>query len=402
MKMVRDERGGDRARRDGNVMIFVLVGLVAIIGFTSLAIDVGLAYNSRTQAQAAADASALAAANTMIAGASVTLANGTAAAVSVAGQNPAYPNPSLVLAPADVTYGNWDLDTRTFDTSVDLTDPLQVTAVQTIVRLDDVINPSVPAVMSRVLGIDRFTVDAEAIAYLGFAGSVQPGTVELPIAIPCCVLKGSQCTGDCNDAATCGDYCAEGAPVPNPCPLTYDESTVITCIEFESTPEQTGCWTQFDGDHPSINTADLNGIASTDYDGGLNYYDPIFLDNGDKTPVIATIADRFYGEGEFVDAAEGIDRYGDDGIIDSWVTGLPVVNCQNEDICATGDPAHVLGYVCIEIMEVNVVPQKIIRARFLCPELHPEQYQECLAGLGTTGTGGQDFGIRADIPVLVR
>ena len=81
---------------------------------------------------------------------------------------------------------------------------------------------------------------------------------------------------------------------------------------------------------------------------------------------------------------------------------MPVVACQSEDHCAKGDPVDVTGFVCVEIREVTVTPDKIIRAQFLCPEFHPAQFQECMDGLGITGTGGDNFGIRADIPVLVR
>ena len=55
------------------------------------------------------------------------------------------------------------------------------------------------------------------------------------------------------------------------------------------------------------------------------------------------------------------------------------------------------GAVCVEIREVVVTPDKIIRARFLCPT--DPLYDEC--DLGPTGSGGLNFGLRADIPVLV-
>ncbi len=388
-------------RESGSVMVLVLSGLVALIGFTALGIDVGLTYNARTQAQAAADASALAAALNMIGAGGVTLASGTTEAIGVASQNAAYPNPSLVLGAGDVTYGDWDWGTRTLDTSVDLTNVSNVTGVQTVIRLDDGLNQAVPAVMAQVLGIDRFTVDAVATAYLGFAGALGPGEIELPIAIPCCVLKGPNCTNDCSDAATCEDWCASGGPKPNPCPLSYPPYEQVTCIELFSTPEQTGCWTEYDSYSTSINTPGLNEIATYGYDGDVYYKKPIYLDNGTKTPVVQTIFDRFYGLGDFAASKMGSDTNAD-GITDSWITGLPVVNCQDDMKCATGNPAVIVGFVCMEINEVLVAPEKIIKATFLCPTLHQAKYQQCLDGLGPTGSGGLDFGIRADIPVLVR
>jgi uncharacterized membrane protein len=72
--------------QSGTVMLYVLLGLVALVALTSLAIDVGLAYNARTQTQAAADAAALAAAASMIDknGPAVTLDLSVSTAVDVA------------------------------------------------------------------------------------------------------------------------------------------------------------------------------------------------------------------------------------------------------------------------------------------------------------------------------
>lgn len=378
-------------------MILVLVGLVALLGFVALGVDLGLAYNARTQAQAAADATALAAAAEMIdsTGPTVTLADSQAAAVDIASRNSTLDNPTLAIDAQDITFGNWDLATRTLDTAVDLTDPDQVTAVQTVVRLDGNTNASVPAVFSRVLGRQEFTVATTATAYLGFAGSFGPGQVELPIAIPCCVLNGDQCTDD---------FCGNGAPVPNPCPLNQPQprgDNSVSCIQFHNTDDQTGCWTEFDGEHSAVNTSDLVDIVRNDLGTDISVNDDIFLDNGDKVPVIDMISDRFYGDDEFYGSPEGVDTDGDT-LIDSWITAFPVVACQNEDHCAKGLPADVVGFVCFEIREITVTPDKMIRGTFLCPDLHPARFQQCLAGIGTTGSGGTNFGIRADIPVLVR
>ncbi len=94
--------------------------------------------------------------------------------------------------------------------------------------------------------------------------------------------------------------------------------------------------------------------------------------------------------------------WSNDGIRDSWVVGLPVVECQDADHCAKGLPADVKGFVCLEIREIAVTPDKVIRVNFLCPDLHPDEYAQCKEGLGLSTGGGDPFGIRADIPVLVR
>ena len=105
------------------------------------------------------------------------------------------------------------------------------------------------------------------------------------------------------------------------------------------------------------------------------------------------------GNGKYTGEAEGIDRYfPKDGKMDSWVVKLPVIECQSDDHCSGGDTAGIVGFVCFELREINVTPGKVMRGRFLCPS--DPLYDECDAGDATTG--GLNFGIRADIPVLVR
>ncbi|HZO09195.1 MAG TPA: hypothetical protein VFC77_07445 [Myxococcota bacterium] len=173
----------------------------------------------------------------------------------------------------------------------------------------------------------------------------------------------------------------------------------MSCLEFHNTAEQNACWTVFDGEHHSVNSNDLREIVENDAQVSMGVDDSIFLDNGDKTPVIADIHDRFQGTGAFSGSADGVDRYAPfDGREDSWVVGFPVVECQSATHCASGSPADIVGFVCFEIREVDVVPHKVIRGRFLCPS--DPLFAEC--DLGPTRTGGSDFGLRAQIPVLAR
>jgi len=388
-------RPGHRDER-GVAMVTVLVALVALIAAGALAIDVGLVWASRTQLQNATDAAALAGGANLIdkTGPSVTLAQADAAVLDQAGLNASVAAPGgVVVDAADVTYGHWDLDARTFDASVDLSDPDQVNAVDVVTRSDGVANSPVPAFMSRVLGRDSFNVTARATAYLGFAGRVGPGKLDLPIAIDCCKLRGPDCAAD---------YCDTIASTVNPCSLSNPQSegaNTVTCLEFHNTEEQNACWTQFDGDHSSVNTPDVLDIIETGYQEEIDGLFPIFVDNGDKTPLIAEIRDRMQGTGGYVGNAAGTDRYlPHTGVNDSWVVGLPVIECQSEDHCAAGTAAEMVGFVCFEIREVLVTPEKIIKGRFLCPS--DPLFAEC--PIGPTGTGGDDFGIRADFPVLVR
>jgi Flp pilus assembly protein TadG len=376
-------------------MITVLVALGALLAAGALAIDVGLVWSARTQLQNAADAAALAAAANMIdpATPAVTLSAAQAAGIDQAGLNAAVAAPSVQVASTDLSFGRWDTATRTLDTSVDLSDPAQVTGVEVMARLDGTANDSVPAFMARVLGRDSFAMTSRATAYLGYAGRAGPGSVDLPIVIDCCKLRGADCGQDyCETIVT---------DPPNPCPLDAPQAGdgLVTCLDFDPTAEQNACWTVFDGEQPSVNSADLREIVENGTSTAVGVEGAIYIDNGDKTPVISDINDRFHGDGAFSGNPAGVDRYPPlDGVEDSWVVGFPVVECQSESHCATGTPANIVGFVCFEIREVDVVPEKIIRGRFLCPS--DPLFSEC--DLGRSRTGGDDFGVRAQIPVLVR
>jgi Flp pilus assembly protein TadG len=111
--MIRRLTSAASARLEGDergaVLAFVAVGMVVLIGFSALAIDVGRLYVTRAQLQAAADAAALAAVRELpdqdaAREAALTLVAGNLGPDANAGQN-------LVDA---VTFGRWDADAGTF------------------------------------------------------------------------------------------------------------------------------------------------------------------------------------------------------------------------------------------------------------------------------------------------
>ena len=389
-----------RGDRRGVAMVTVLVALAALIAAAALAIDVGLVWAARTQLQNATDAAALAGAAHLIdkVGPSVTLSEAQTAVHDQAGLNKsvAVAVPSgLAVDSADILVGHWDLATRSFNSSVDLSDPNDVNAVDVTTRQDGIANSPVPAIMARILGRDAFSVSARATAYLGFAGRVGPGKLDLPIAIDCCKLRGPDCKQD---------YCSTIASPPNPCALSatvpaHQGAATVTCLEFTNSADQNACWTEYSETNSSVNTSGINDIVKTGYQGEVDSLYPIFVDNGTKTPVIDEVKQRMQGTGGYVGKGAGADRYPPyDGYSDSWVVGLPVIECQTADHCSGGTHAMMVGFVCFEIREVLVAPDKIIKGRFLCPS--DPLFAEC--PIGPTGTGGDDFGIRADFPVLVR
>ena len=392
----KPERPGRRDRR-GVAMITVLVALVALIAAGALAIDVGLVLAARTQLQNSTDAAALAGGANLIdkTGPSVTLSEAETAVLDQAGLNPSVAAPDgVVVDTADVFYGHWDIETRAFDSSVDLSDPEAVNAVDVVTRSDGVTNSPIPAVMAKILGRDSFAVTAHATSYLGFAGRVGKGKLDLPIAIDCCKLRGSDCKQD---------YCETIDEPPNPCPLTKSVPdsqgpATVSCLEFSNTAEQNACWTVYDGENSPVGADEVRDMVETGYQEEVEALFPIYVDNGVKTSAIGEVEDRMQGNKSYGDPA-GTDRYAPfDGVADSWVVGLPVIECQSETHCGAGTVADMVGFVCFEIREVISSPDHIIKGRFLCPT--DDLFDECK--VGPTGTGGDDFGIRADFPVLVR
>jgi hypothetical protein len=383
----------------------VVVALAALIAAGSLSIDVGMLWNARTQLQGVADGAALAAAATMIDPdtPAVTIPTAEAAAVANAAQNFAAASPSVSVDVAEMSFGDWDLDARTLDTSVDLSQPENVTGVQVVAHLSDTQNRPVPAFLSRILGHEDFSVTSSATAYLGYAGRLSKRAPVLPIAIDCCEISGPACEDDYCDTITnnppqFGDNATKKNGDPIPCFLE-DGVTPATCLDMFATGNQIACWTQFDGGHSSVGGADLKRIINEGTQFEVSVGEHYHVDNGSKSSVIQDIKDRFYGDGEYQGRPDpDVKDLDFDGDPDSWVVAFPVIECQTEDGCSSGEAPMMVGVVCFDIQEVVDSPEKRIKGRFLCKS--DPRYEDCDAG--RSGTGGKDFDIRADFPVLVR
>ena len=184
----------------GVTAILVAILLVVLVGFTALAIDIGHLVLARNELQNAADAGALAGARFLYNedGTEVNEdANQTA-------YNAATANMSENLAvevlcdfennSGDVQRGHWSFATRTFTPNNSL-DPVDlwnasteeldnntyfINAIRVVTRRQ---SHPVASFFARIFGHQGFQVSTEAIAYIGFAGTLGPGEVDQPIAI---------------------------------------------------------------------------------------------------------------------------------------------------------------------------------------------------------------------------
>ena len=372
-----NERGTRRER--GSILVFVTLALIALLAFAAWSTETGQAWTAKGQLQGASDSAALAGAGELVdpnSGDPADPAAAVAAAQGYGAQNHSI-GVAITIPAGDIQTGSWDMDNRVFTPLPGSTDPGQVRAVK---------------VLGRIFGVDGVPVAADAIADLGFAGLMPPGTALLPIALDCCKISSSACDND---------YCQELAGNPiNPKPLTDGPNVgaMVTTLEFAATAEQNACWTVFGTGSSAVSANDLRSIVRDGNPVPVGP-DPIYLDNGTKTPVIDEIYDRFEGEGGYSGNPSGEDLDGD-GDSDSWIVPLPIMECQNPGPhCASGSPQKIVGVACFDIQEVLVTPEKEIKGMFVCPG--DPRFDESACGVGF-GPGGEVPTIDAQYPVLVQ
>ncbi len=289
-------RARSPGKQRGASILVVGVSMAALIGFAALAIDIGNLYVARNELQNAADAGALAGARclynnadplpacnyTGAVGQVNTGANGVAFAAArannsqrtavdvnwAAGSN----------AGSDVERGHWSFATRTF-TPNNSTAPVNLWDVSTA-ALDANTNfinavrvtarrqaTPVAAFFARIFGTANFQVSAQAVAWIGFAGTLGPGEADEPIAIckdkllngdqyTCSVgrfipstsetggwisfQQGSSCPGTASVTDTRPAICASG----NPNPLVFgNQLSANNGQEQIIYQDLTNCWT---------------------------------------------------------------------------------------------------------------------------------------------------------------
>jgi hypothetical protein len=390
---MRQGTGAARRTKRGNVLVFVTLALIALFGFAAWSTETGQAWTARGQLQAASDSAALAGAGELIepnADEPADPAAAVAAAQAFGLENKAIGVAIDIPAP-DIATGSWDVATRTFTPLPGSTDRTEVRAVRLIGRRDDVANGPIPTVLGRIMGVDSIAVNTEATAYIGFAGLMPAGTALLPVTIDCCAIAGPACDQD---------YCDQiAANPPNPAALPGGDfaGQMVTALEFHATGEQNACWSELSATESSISASGLQDIVA-DANAVPVGAQPIYVDNGTKTPVIDEIQQRFLGEGAYSGNPAGEDTNGN-GTIDSWLVPFPIVECQNPGPhCASGSPQKIVGVACFDLMWASTGSDKRIYGKFVCPS--DPRFDESACGVGF-GPGGEVPTIDAQYPVLV-
>ena len=323
----------------GATAVIVGVSMFALVGFAALVVDLGNIYVARNELQNAADAGALAGAGNLYNDSGTAInSSANADAYNVAKANFSQ-NKSVDVnwTPGtngvDVQRGHWSFGLSTLakgftaNESLVLTnlwdvttaeldaDPKFINAVRVIARRQAT---PVASFFAKIFGWKNFKVSAEAVGYIGFSGTINPGELDLPLAI-------------CQDSILIGgEYsCNIGRVINN---------------GGDSTTSETGRWTNF----ASVPDEDPDGceqedpVDNSDFkdmsicDGELNEFsidggDELSTDNGEKT-VLSKIHDCF------------VEKYKNNTL---WKVTVPVIDCASGPGCAIVKGAVELNIVWV-------------------------------------------------------
>lgn len=431
-------------RESGASIVHWLVALLTLLAFGALAIDMNNLYLSKGELQNSADAGALEGARLLYnSDGTINIGQyGTSAlagATAVAQANLSQGNPVEVLS---VNRGHWQFMSNFTDangiergglftanattTPVELIDvdgnyrsfqdlnldPNEINAVEVVTarRLTPV-----QALFGPLLGFDDYQVEARAVAYLGFSGTILPGEMDAPIAL--CEHRLRDETGEWN--------CSVGR-----------------FISSSDSGDQTAGWTDFGQPEMCSGGANTSTIREM-FSCGEKRNTKMLL--GKEMNVIGgevqTVFDALYACWQAMADSDG------DGEPDQpWSMTLPIIECNDSN---PGPCNRLIGATTMEILwivrSVNVnqiddtAPRRMAdwdehdtadgRTRWNSFVNHFQIKSGPGAGLAlwqdppgdngyrsntiyfspscepqtpVGGSGGANFGIRAEIPVLVR
>jgi len=325
----------------GAVAIVVVILMFMFLGFAAFAVDFGYSYMVKNELQNAADAAALAGASVLFSHNTLCISSGSpyscctglktgscnpsvvdsnnvvGTAQAVAAQNTSggnqVPAPTVEIGhytfaasrdtPGTFTatqnyqqMANWE--TLPFSTLNGRTDFLNAVKA-TVTRTD------VPRFFSRIWSSSSLAITAEAVAYIGFAGTLPPGVVDAPIA----VCKQSLIT-DPNCTSNCQYTCVNGRMINSGGGVTTN----------------TGGWTNFTQD--SCTTANPSNVPNSC--SGLNptliFGQGMGTVGGQQTPVMNGIINCWKQKC----ASSPVTKPED--CTQPWRMQLPVIECPANNV----------------------------------------------------------------------
>ncbi len=414
--------------QNGVAIVIVAISIIALLGVAAIAIDLGYLYIVKGELQNAADAGALAGAQVLYINDGTSVNPGAnAMALDYVNQN--FSEKAAVQVKS-IERGHWSFSTRTFtpnpslepvslvnvstaalDTNIDF-----INAIRVITTRKTVDNQPAQPFFARIFGIPGFVIEATAVAYIGFAGTLPPFGADQPIAI-------------CREALLSG------------------EDYVCNVGRMLSDTGDTAGWTNFEQPTSCSGAASANTVSRSICKGNAN---PIVF----GSPLMAT---NGVLESSFQDLREcwspnlKNNRNAYPERTTSWRLTLPVIECGSDIKVQSCE--NVVGAVNIEVVWITSsgkdpkfenVPVKMDNWKApLTPDTEENRksnwnhfvdhfnlklpdgqpaYWNNKFGSNTYGygsktvyfkpsctmhkpiglTGGQNFGILAEIPVLVK
>ena len=405
------------ANQKGATAVVVGISLVVLIGFAALAIDLAYLYVVRGELQNAADSGALAGAQVLyINNGTQVNANANQTALNLVSANFSEQSPVAVQS---IERGHWSFATRTFTPNNSLlpvslwnvtaqqldADLNFINAVRVITtrRLNVATGLPEEPFFARIFGISGPALQAVAVAYIGFAGTLEPTTADQPIAI---------CRQAIADPST-GYSCGVGRMINS----------------GQNAGHQTGGWTNFT--QQPCQTANTGSIRP--FVCGSGNPGPLVLGQGMGTTggQVQTVYDQLR---DCWASQRALDRDNDGWPDLPWAMTLPVIDCPANN---TGNCSTLMGAVEVKVVwitrndrnQMNEVPRRM--GNWTCPSGYTAQqcwtsfvnyfqlrdvlnqdyaiYEDktiyfqpdCTPHIPMGTTGGENYGILARIPVLV-
>ncbi|HVT91034.1 MAG TPA: TadG family pilus assembly protein [Tepidisphaeraceae bacterium] len=145
-------------KKKGNAIIYMLVYMMVLSAFCSLAVDLGRVQLAKTELRRAADGAARAGA----AGIPTDTATATSLALQYAALNKVDGTPLSLNASQDIEYGRWDTAAKTFTVKSDPSDS-SINAIHVTARRTAKRGNAIPMLFISLLGFRQCDVNAESI-----------------------------------------------------------------------------------------------------------------------------------------------------------------------------------------------------------------------------------------------
>jgi hypothetical protein len=398
--------------RHGSVAIVIALSTLAFVGLAALAIDISHFIVVRNELQNAADAGALAGARFLYDNNGTAVnpdANQRAYDAATANRSEAFPVDVHWSGgnDGDIQRGHWSFKTRTFapnasllpvslwDASAEELDqnPSFINAIRVSARRED--RPAT-SILAGIFGFKNLLLSSDAVAYIGFAGTLAPFEVDQPIAI-------------CSQSILSnGRYsCTVGRMI--------NSGKLVAAHE-------TAGWTDYDQNnscHGGTNASDVRSLVCGDGNPEpISLGDPVSTNGGDISTAFKKLRDCWAGR---------------TGRNKSWKLTLLVIDCPGNNV---GTCEKVAGAVTVKVVwmtgegedpRYNEAPRQMdtwsnddpdgrVRWKSFVEHFNlknldnsPAPYDkksiyflpDCQPHIPTGRSGGENFGILAKIPVLV-